>query len=91
MDIYYYDQVIPIHTCPCTAWIIEDDTEGTTSLDLWDPKSKIEDVINSYKVHHPKSKFKVRRVDVGEFLISKVDHSYSGDGRTVNQNLEVGI
>lgn len=82
-----YQEVIPIQTHPCSAWIVTEPS-GTKKLMLYAPEALMEDIVRSGLIT-PGSR--IQRIDVGEFVIQKILTSYSGDGRSVDTNFEVSI
>jgi len=86
-----YKECIPIKTCVTSSWLITF-PDRKRKIAIWHKDAKIEDIIGFYKAKGSgKTEFNVTRIDAGEFNVKSIDHSYSGDGRSVNQNMEVVI
>ena len=64
--------------------------DGRRFLQAWATDAKIEHVIEAWKVHNPRMKFRVFSVNVGSFEIKEIDHSLS-NGRGVDQDMNVVI
>ena len=63
---------------------------GHKQLQIFDKNTKIEDVVKVMNTHHCKTKFTVAAVDVGIFILHKVECSMSS-GRKINQDMEVVV
>lgn len=88
--LIYLEETTPIPGHPGTAWDIRFD-DGQTLLEIWDPNARIEQVVEVVQRYHPGRPFTVGRIDVGIFEVKRVESSYSGDARRVNQDGEVVI
>lgn len=84
-----YDEVLPIKSCPSTAWLVEFGG-GQRQLCVWPRDTKIEDVVKMVKNHYPTSKFTVSAVDTGVFALHHTEWSMT-NGRKLNQDMEVTV
>lgn len=81
-----YNQARKIESKPVTAWLVTLPS-GQELIEIWAVDTHIEDVHNSCLAHH--GNFKLQRLDVGSFVIHKVEHTYIGDARSVNQDYDI--
>ena len=85
-----YSDVTPIETHSCSLWLVKF-SSGREHLTAWHKDTTIEEVVRQTKVYYPEVDFTITRMDVGEWVITRVINSYSGDARGVNQDLEVVV
>jgi hypothetical protein len=86
-----YSDCIPIRGRICTAWLVK--FKDCTKLLLWASDAKIEQVVQYINLHYSNNSFCVQEIDVGDFNLDSANPSsnyYSSDGRTVNQDLQMG-
>jgi hypothetical protein len=88
-EVYKYEDVLPIDSYQSTVWLIEF-PNGCQQLHVWHKDAKIEDIVDSVKVHYPDLPFTVAAIDVGMFTLHSTHHSLS-NGRKLNQNKEVVV
>lgn len=85
---YRTDMYRKIDAAKCTAWQVILPT-GERHLLLLAVEAEVEDAIRILQNEH--KEFAVQRIDVGDFIISGVHDSYSGDSRWITHDWKVTL
>ena len=88
-----YDQCFPIRTYESLVWEVTYE-HGKRQLIVTCKEFNIPKIVELIKIISPNTKFTVGSVTVGTFNLNTTDpieHSYSGDARMVNQDMEVSV
>lgn len=88
-----YDQTNPIRPRPAGVWLVQFLPEESYRSHLFvvDKEMTPEEVIQIVLSQHPGRRFTVLQIWVGEFVVSRIEHSYSADGRKIDQDLNVWV
>lgn len=89
-----YGEVVPIRSRPAGVWLVQFEFPGSQAIEtkqilVVDKEMTPEEVVQIVRTHHPNRRFTILQIWVGEFEVSRVENSYSADGRRVTQDLEV--
>jgi hypothetical protein len=85
-----YNKCKPIEGRVSSVWLVYF-SDGREQLQVWHKDAKVEEIVEHVKMHD-KQQFLVGQIDVGEFNLdpeTPISHSYSSDGRQVNQDMEM--
>lgn len=88
-----YKLCLPLKTTPSLVWEIRF-FNGKRQLLITATEFLAPKIVEMIKLRNPGKKFAISSVDVGVFNLDKkcpVDHSYSSDGRQLNQDMQVSI
>jgi len=87
-----YEECLPIRFKESIVVKVEFET-GEVHLLVLDKvfADNVDGIINIVKVHNPHTRFKITQIDVGDFVVSKILSSMSGDGRSITSSMNVTI
>lgn len=87
---FKYENTVSIVPVKTTTWIVHFQDPEEKCIVIFGADAHVEDVIIFVRNRHPNRKFKVGNISAGEFPIKENYYSY-GNGRTVNQDMYVGV